>query len=53
MKTYKVAHTALALPSVILGLMRIAEIGDSEIQALCDTALASGQGVSTSGVCRT
>ena len=42
MKTYKVPHTALELPSVILGLMRIADLSDAEIQALYDTALHCG-----------
>ena len=42
MKTYKVPHTALELPSVIVGLMRIAELSDGEIRALYDTALDCG-----------
>ena len=42
MKTYKVPHTALELPSVILGLMRIADLSDAEIRALYDTALHCG-----------
>lgn len=41
MKTYKVPHTALELPSVILGLMRIAELSDGDIRALYDTARAA------------
>lgn len=42
MKTYRLAQTALELPSVVLGLMRIAELDDRDIRALYDTALASG-----------
>jgi predicted oxidoreductase len=42
MKTTKVPHTALELPSVILGMMRIADMTDAAIRALYDRALASG-----------
>lgn len=42
MKTYKVPHTALEVSSVILGLMRIAEMSDSDIRQLFDTALDCG-----------
>ncbi len=42
MKTYPVPHTDLDVPSVILGLMRIADMQNAEIRALFDTALESG-----------
>ena len=42
MKTYKHPHSSLDLPSVILGLMRIAEMSDADIRALFDTALDCG-----------
>jgi len=42
MKTYTVPHSDLVVPSVILGLMRIAKISDGEIRALFDTAIESG-----------
>jgi predicted oxidoreductase len=42
MKTYTVPHSDLVVPSVILGLMRIAKMSDGEIRALFDTALESG-----------
>ena len=42
MKTYTVPHSDLVVPSVILGLMRIAKMSDGEIRALFDTAIESG-----------
>lgn len=42
MKTYKVPHTDLTVSSVVLGLMRIARMSDSEIKNLVETALAEG-----------
>lgn len=42
MKTYKVPHTSLEVSSVILGLMRIAEMSDSDIRQLFDAALDCG-----------
>ncbi len=39
MKTYKVPHTSLEVSSVILGLMRIADMSDADIRQLFDTAL--------------
>jgi len=42
MKTYTVPHTTIEVSSVILGLMRIAEMSDSEIRNLFDTALGCG-----------
>ncbi|MEO5613475.1 MAG: aldo/keto reductase [Cypionkella sp.] len=42
MKTYKVPQTSMEVSSVILGLMRIAEMSDADIRALFDTALDCG-----------
>ena len=42
MKTYQVPHTDLNVSSVVLGLMRIAKMSDSEIQALFGTARVAG-----------
>jgi predicted oxidoreductase len=42
MKTYQVPHTDLHVSSVVLGLMRIAKMSDSEIQALFGTARDGG-----------
>lgn len=42
MKTYQVPHSPLTLPSVILGLMRIADMPDADIRALFDAALDCG-----------
>lgn len=42
MKTYQVPHTDLNVSSVVLGLMRIAKMSDSEIQALFGTARDAG-----------
>ncbi len=42
MKTLTVPHTDLAVSSVILGLMRIAEMSDAEIQELVATAQEAG-----------
>lgn len=42
MKTYTVPHTSLQLPSVMLGLMRIADMTETEIRALYDAALDVG-----------
>ncbi|WP_323015727.1 aldo/keto reductase [Devosia sp.] len=42
MKTYTLPHTDLVLPSVILGLMRIARMDDGEIRQLFDTARDAG-----------
>ena len=42
MKTYAVPHTSLEVSSVILGLMRIADMSDADIRALFDAALDSG-----------
>lgn len=42
MKTYKVPHSDLTVSSVVLGLMRIAQMEDAEIRALVDGALQAG-----------
>lgn len=42
MKTYQVPHTDLHVSSVVLGLMRIAKMSDSEIQALFGAARDAG-----------
>ncbi|KQN75157.1 aldo/keto reductase [Devosia sp. Leaf64] len=42
MKTFKVPHTDLTVSSVVLGLMRIAKMSDSEIQALFGAAMDAG-----------
>ena len=42
MKTYNVPQTELELPSVVLGLMRIAAMSDADIRSLYDTALDCG-----------
>lgn len=42
MKTYAVPHTSLDVSSVILGLMRIADMSEADIRALFDAALDSG-----------
>ena len=42
MKTYTVPHTDLTVPSVVLGLMRIAKMSDGDIQRLVGTALDKG-----------
>ena len=42
MKTFKVPHTDLSVSSVVLGLMRIAKMSDSEIQALFGAAMDAG-----------
>ena len=42
MKTYVVPHTDLTVPSVVLGLMRIAKMSDADIQKLVGTALDRG-----------
>lgn len=42
MKTYTVPHSPLQVPSVILGLMRIAEMSDADIRTLFDSALDCG-----------
>ena len=42
MKTYAVPHSDLVVPSVVLGLMRIAKMSDGEIRALFDAAVESG-----------
>ncbi len=42
MKTYAVPHTNLTVPSVVLGLMRIAKMSDADIQKLVGTALDKG-----------
>jgi len=42
MKTFTVPHTDLTVPSVVAGLMRIAEMPDAEIQKLVNAALEAG-----------
>ena len=42
MKTFVVPHTDLSVPSVVLGLMRIAKMSDAEIQKLVGAALDHG-----------
>ncbi len=42
MKTYTVPHTGLTVPSVVLGLMRIAKMSDADVQTLVGTALDKG-----------
>lgn len=42
MKTHQHQMAALSLPSVILGLMRIADMPDAEIRALYDAAMDCG-----------
>ena len=42
MKTYKVRHTNLNVPSVVAGLMRISKMSDREIQMLVNTAIEVG-----------
>lgn len=42
MKTFTVPNTEVVVPSVILGLMRIAKLGNAEIRALFDAAMESG-----------
>lgn len=42
MKTYTVPHTDLTVSSVVLGLMRIAQMSDADIRALVDSALETG-----------
>lgn len=42
MKTYQVPHSTLTVPSVVLGLMRIADMSDADIRSLYDTALSCG-----------
>jgi predicted oxidoreductase len=42
MKNFKVPHTNLTVSSVVLGLMRIADMGDGDIRALFDAAVDSG-----------
>ena len=42
MKTYSVPHVELKVSSVVLGLMRIAQMSDAEIRALVDAALEAG-----------
>lgn len=42
MKTYQVPHSPLTVPSVILGLMRIADMPDADIRALFDAAVDCG-----------
>jgi len=42
MKTYKVPHSDSEVSSVVLGLMRIAQMDNSEIRALFDTAREAG-----------
>ena len=42
MKTYEVPHSDLTVSSVVLGLMRIANMADREIRTLFDTAVDSG-----------
>ena len=42
MKTYTVKNTSLSVSSVILGLMRIAEMTDAEIRGLFDAAVEAG-----------
>ncbi len=42
MKTFAVPHTDLTVPSVVLGLMRIAKMSDADIRTLVGTALDAG-----------
>lgn len=42
MKSYRVPHSDLTVPSVIVGLMRIAEMSDADIRRLVTTALDAG-----------
>ena len=42
MKTYKAPHSDSEVSSVVLGLMRIAQMDNSEIRALFDTAREAG-----------
>src|SRR3954470_7554817 len=42
MKTFKVPHSDLAVSSVVLGLMRIANMRDGDIRALFDAAIEVG-----------
>lgn len=42
MKSYAVPHSDLTVPSVILGLMRIADMSDADIRRLVTTALDEG-----------
>lgn len=42
MKTYQIPHSDLSVSSVILGLMRIPKMSDTEIRTLVDTALEAG-----------
>lgn len=42
MKTYKVAHSDLTVPSVVAGLMRISKMSDKDIQTLVNTAIEAG-----------
>ena len=42
MKTYAVPHSDLTVSSVVLGLMRIAAMSDTEVQRLVGTALDGG-----------
>jgi predicted oxidoreductase len=42
MKTFKVPHTDLTVSSIVLGLMRIAKMSDTEIRTLFDAATDSG-----------
>jgi predicted oxidoreductase len=42
MKTFAVPHSDLTVPSVVLGLMRIAKMSDADIQKLIGAALDAG-----------
>ena len=42
MKTYKIPRTDVEVPSVVLGLMRIAAMSDAEVDALVRTAIEVG-----------
>src|SRR3569623_3683436 len=42
MKSFKVAHTDITVSSIVLGLMRIAKMSDSEIRALVVAAVEAG-----------
>src|ERR1700733_13989612 len=42
MKTYKVPHSSLTVPSVVLGMMRIKDMADQDIDALFRAALDVG-----------
>jgi predicted oxidoreductase len=42
MKTLKLPHADLTVPSVVLGLMRIAKMNDADIRALFDAAVEVG-----------